>query len=235
MPDSPRRPAPPTAAQRRRQAAEQRRLQQAERGPRQRRITIVGVGAMVVFTAVVIGATVAQRHSTQTATAGGAGLVGLQSTAAPWAPEYAHLPERLAALDLPPNGDESYHIHAHLAVYVDGHPVPVPADVGISAAAGLESPMHTHDVSGVIHIEASKPSDAFTLGAFFDLWGVTFTPDTLGGYQSGDGKTVQVYVNGQLVTDGPARPVHTHDDIVVIYGAPGSSPTTDPYTWPAGE
>lgn len=226
-------PPRPTAAARR-QSAALGREQQAERARRQRRITIVGIATMVLFTAVVFGLTFAQVHRQHTATAATTGA-GLQSSAAPWAPEYAHLPQRLAALRLPPNGDESYHIHAHLAVYIDGRPVPVPANVGISAAEGLESPMHTHDTTGVIHIEASAPSDAFTLGAFFDIWGVKLTGDTLGGYRAGDGKSVQVFVNGSPVADGSAYVLHRQDDVVVAYGAPGASPTSAPYTWPAGE
>lgn len=108
------------------------------------------------------------------------------------------------------------------------------ANVGISMADRLESPTHTHDTTGVIHIEASAPSDRFTLGAFFDLWGVEFTPTQLGGYRAGAGKTVQVYVDGKPVSNGPAWPLHPHDNIVVSYGTPGSSPTTDPYEWPNG-
>ncbi|MFJ7773051.1 hypothetical protein ACIQ1J_32885 [Streptomyces sp. NPDC097107] len=102
-----------------------------------------------------------------------AALPGVQATKAAWQPEYARLPARLANLHLPPNGDESHHIHAHLAVYVDAKVVPVPANVGISMADRLESPMHTHDTSGVIHIEASQPSTVFTLGAVLDLWSVS--------------------------------------------------------------
>lgn len=162
-------------------------------------------------------------------------LPGLQATAAPWQPEYGSLPVRLAALALPPNGDEAYHIHAHLAVFVDGTAVTVPANVGISTVAQIESPMHTHDTSGVIHIEASAPSDAFTLGAFFDIWGVRFDAGQLGSYRDGGGRSVQVYVNGRQITD-PARYVlQPHDDIVVGYGAPGSFPQTVPYAWPPGE
>lgn len=164
-----------------------------------------------------------------------AALGGLQSTTAPWQPEYGSLPERLAALALPPNGDERYHIHAHLAIFVDGAPVAVAADVGVSAAARIESPMHTHDASGVVHIEASGPSDAFTLGAFFDLWGVTFDDQQLGGYQDAGGRSVQVYVDGQQISD-PARYVlRPHDDIVVGYGTSGSFPRTVAYAWPQGE
>lgn len=161
-------------------------------------------------------------------------LPGLEVTPAPWRPEYTHLPTRLAPLNLPPNGDESYHIHAHLAVFVNAQPVAVPANVGISIADRLESPMHTHDTSGIVHIEASRPSDAFTLGAFFDIWGVKFTGTQLGAYTSTTGKTLQVYVNGQPVANPTQYVLRPHDDIVVGYGAPGSVPKTVPFTWPAG-
>ena len=216
----------------------------AARSGRSRRSTIttlLGIAVVAIFAAVVVGITLAQRHTT-TAQQTGPGpavdvgsLPGLQSSAAPWQPEYAQLPARLAALHLPPNGDERYHIHAHLAVFVDGQAVAVPANVGISMTAGLESPMHTHDTTGVIHIEASQPSNAFTLGAFLDLWGVTFTSDQLGGYHNTNDKAVHVYANGQPITDPARYPLHPHDDIVIGYGSPDSFPHAVPYTWPAGE
>ncbi len=165
-------------------------------------------------------------------------LQGLQSTPAPWQPEYGSLPERLATLQsfgLPSNGDESYHVHAHLAIYVNGSPVTVPANVAISAADQIEAPMHTHDTSGVIHIEASQPSNAFTLGAFFDLWGVTFSANQLGSYQDSSGSTVQVYVNGHRIADPAHYALRPHDDIVVGYGTPGSFPHIVAFTWPTGE
>ncbi len=203
-------------------------------------LTLLAVAVVAIFAVVVLGSILTQRHTTTQATGPGppvdiGQLPGLQSSPAPWQPEYAQLPARLAALHLPPNGDESYHIHAHLAIFVDGQPVTVPANVGISAAAGLESPMHTHDTTGVIHIEASQPSSAFTLGAFLDLWGVDFTNDRLGGYHDTAGKAVHVYVNGQPITDPARYPLHPHDDIVLGYGSPDSFPHTAPFTWPDGE
>ena len=187
--------------------------------------------ALIVFVAV----SAAPSHPQNIAPVVNAGnLPGLEITPTPWPPEYASLPARLAALDLPPNGDESYHIHAHLAIYVNGQPVTIPANVGISFADQLESPMHTHDTSGIIHVEASQPSDAFTLGAFFDIWGVKFTATQIGAYKDTNEKTVQVYIDGKPVPD-PARYVlRPHDETVVGYGTPGSVPKTVPFTWPAG-
>lgn len=224
----------------RKDAARAGRALQASRAARQRRANIVT--AVAVVAVVVIGvaliAVLAQRPAGPSATAGPVDptqLPGMQSTPAPWPPEYAHLPARLAAVRVPGNGDESYHIHAHLAVYVAGQQVPVPADVGISAADGLESPMHTHDTTGTVHIEAAQPSAAFTLGAFLDLWGVPLTTNQLGGYHDSGPSTVQAYVNGQPVTDPARYALRPHDDIVLGYGPPNSVPLTAPYAWPNGE
>jgi hypothetical protein len=67
----------------------------------------------------------------------------LQTTKPPWPPEHKHLQQRLDALNLPPVGDESYHIHTLLHVYVDGQPVSVPANIGIDLSQGIEPSLHT--------------------------------------------------------------------------------------------
>ena len=226
---------------RERAAAARRAAQRAAR--RQHLMVRIGViaGGLAVVLAIVV-LIVLQRHPATTQPAAGPGtpgtavdaaaLPGLQAGDAPWPPEYDHLADRLPALDLPPNGNESFHIHAHLAVYADGQPVEVPANIGFR---DFEVPMHTHDTRGVIHIEASQPSPAFTLGAFFDVWGVLFTDTQLGGYHTSGDKAVNAYVNGKKVTD-PARYVlRSHDDIVVGYGNPESFPHTSDFAWPAGE
>jgi hypothetical protein len=49
-----------------------------------------------------------------------------------------------------------------------------------SPFAVVFSPIHTHDTSGIVHIE-SPTVRPFTLGQFFDVWGVRFTSDCIGG------------------------------------------------------
>jgi hypothetical protein len=68
----------------------------------------------------------------------------------------------------------NYHVHAHLTLLVNGKQEFVPALIGIPGGA-TGSPecfyfLHTHDTSGVIHIEAPAER-AFTLGQFFSVWG----------------------------------------------------------------
>ena len=68
---------------------------------------------------------------------------------------------------------EALHTHQHIDIYVDGQPVVVPAYIGINATEGFLSPIHTHDSTGIIHVESPTVRD-FTLGEFFDVWGVRF-------------------------------------------------------------
>src|SRR5947209_3945435 len=78
-----------------------------------------------------------------------------RDTAPPW-PAPSDPAARVAAAGLPMLGSEgsALHIHAHLDVIVDGRPVAVPALLGIDESAHQISPLHTHDETGVIHIES---------------------------------------------------------------------------------
>src|SRR5205809_7457088 len=115
-----------------------------------------------------------------------AGLVvagpGAQTSMPPWKPEYAHLAERLKAIAIPPGGKETFHIHAMLHIYVNGLLSPLPKNIGIDAAHHLESSLHTHDSTGVIHMEAPHPFN-YTLGDFFAVWGVKLGPAQVGGLE----------------------------------------------------
>jgi hypothetical protein len=159
--------------------------------------------------------------------------VGAQTTPPPWRPEYAHLAQRLKAMGLPGLSEEVFHIHFLLHVYVDRRPVTVPADVGLDQSTGTFSPLHTHDTSGIVHIEADR-TYPFTIGQFFAVWGVRFANDRLGPYESGGGEQLQVYVNGERVSDPVDYVMHEHDNIVVGYGKPGSFPTEPPANFPPG-
>src|SRR5260370_2339117 len=68
----------------------------------------------------------------------------------------------------------TFHIHAHLDIFVDGHPLTVPAFIGIENNNRCLYWLHTHTPDGVIHIE-SPQERGFTLGQFFDIWQSTST------------------------------------------------------------
>jgi hypothetical protein len=172
------------------------------------------------------------------ASAAPAGLAGIQTGAPPWPPEITHLKARLAAIGLPALTAEgvAQHTHQHLEVFIDGQPVPVPADIGINAAAGFLSPIHTHDATGIIHVESPVVRD-FTLGEFFDVWGVRFDGHCIGGECDGGGRTLSVYVNGQPFAGDPhALVLAAHQEVVVVLGTQAQVPNPIPssYRFPAG-
>jgi len=221
----------PTRKERREQARQERLAREAAeraRRQRQRRLWQIG-GALVVVAAIALAAVVIATSGGSKGTTvnnGGSGATaGLQTGPAPWPPEYGHLAERLQGLGLPGQSDQIYHVHAMLRVYVNGQQTQVPANLGIDPNGQFLAPLHTHDTSGVVHMEADQPYP-FTLGQFFTIWGVKFTPTQLGGYTTGNGNVVATYVNGKQVPNGPAYVMKPHDAIVVAYGKPGSFPTS---------
>src|SRR5882672_619347 len=60
-----------------------------------------------------------------------------------------------AGLPLFGNEQLAVHYHVHLDVLVDGQPITVPQGIGIDNTAQKISPLHTHDTTGVIHIESA--------------------------------------------------------------------------------
>jgi hypothetical protein len=149
-----------------------------------------------------------------------------------------------------------YHIHAHLTLYKDGKRVPVPADVGIPYSQAIGGQhyclywLHTHDASGVIHIE-SPTQRLYTLGQFFDIWRYTSLWDAQGGLAGAAGLVVDSsFVNalkaakpGEIHIFIGGKPVSTsyrditltkHKLITIEIGTPLKPPTTH-YDFSAAE
>lgn len=159
-----------------------------------------------------------------------------RDTPPPWnAPADAAAAVRAAGLPMLSQEGRVIHIHAHLDVSVDGQPVEVPAGIGIDRSGRGISPLHTHNATGVIHIE-SPVNRAFNLGEFFTEWEVTLSPNNVGGLHVGDGKALRIFVNRTQVTANPAAVIlNAHDEIALIYGNPqsaGSIPSR--YDFPSG-
>ena len=149
-------------------------------------------------------------------------LPGMQKGPAPWLAEIDNLLPRLKAIKLPALYDEgdALHIHQHLDILINGKAMTVPGGIGINPVARFISPLHTHDLSGVIHVESDVVRD-FTLGQFFDVWGVRFSKDCLGGYCARGADTLRVFVNGKAVGADPRNLIlREHQEIAVVYGPP---------------
>jgi hypothetical protein len=157
---------------------------------------------------------------------------------APWPANIGQLAARLSAIHLPALLEEGtvLHIHQHLDVYVDGRHLTVPAGIGIDPADGFISPLHTHDTTGVMHVE-SPDVRTFTLGQFFAVWGVRLSGRCLGGYCASGPSRVRVFVDGRRVTGDPRQvALAEHQEIVVTFGTPSQLPSPLPqnYDFPAG-
>jgi hypothetical protein len=116
-----------------------------------------------------------------------------------------------------------FHNHAHLDIFIDGQPYTVPSEVGIIPGKCIYW-LHTHDDSGVIHIE-SPVTRNFTLGQFFDIWKKQFSNVQIFDKTANATNVMAVYVNGNKI-NGEANyrniEIQEHDQIAIVFGRPPS-------------
>jgi hypothetical protein len=145
-----------------------------------------------------------------------------------------------------------YHVHSHLDVFVEGDKVVVPAGLGIDIKnpgvhtfvidganqygginppcdAPCISPLHTHDVSGVLHTESATKKNN-TLGQLFVEWNVKLSKTCVDTYCT-PAKSVAVYVDGKQFSGDPTTiPLSDHKEIAIVIGTPPAQiPAT--YDW----
>jgi hypothetical protein len=152
--------------------------------------------------------------------------------------------ERTVQAGLKPQPKEflTNHVHAHLDVFVDGKPVTVPSGIGIKidnpavrrftepdgsiSYGGIDlcneaciSPLHTHDVSGIIHTESASP-EPNTLGELFIEWGVPLDGSCVATFCS-PATPIAIYVDGELSTGDPrAIELTNQREIAIVIGTP---------------
>lgn len=217
----------------RRSRAEKKELARAEREAARRRIARTERRRQLAW---IVGITIAvaagvffftNRNERDTSTVD---LPGELETKAPWDANAAESAARATALGLPAEGT-TMHEHADVEIFVHGTKEQVPTDIGIDPEAGTIQSIHTHDDTGLVHLESSE-SREFTLGEFFGVWGVRFTPSCLGAYCNDGDNRLQVFVDGDELTDN-LQDVQLDDQtvIVVTYGTPAELPDPVPSTF----
>ena len=137
-----------------------------------------------------------------------------------------------AGLELETREHLTYHVHAHLDVFIDGEHRTVPAGIGIvitdpgvrtsdgllgASYGGISecdrpciSPLHTHDASGVIHTE-SATEEGNTLGQLFTEWGVRLDATCIGDHCTPE-TSIRIWV------DGDEQPLADAADIALTNG-----------------
>ena len=160
------------------------------------------------------------------------GDITLSTGPAPWLPpaitNSAQSAAYVTAAGFPYNVEMlQVHYHAHLDVIVNGKPVAVQPYIGFVVKGGKVTalaPLHTHDNSGIIHIENSVPA-TFVLGQFFVEWGVRLSATCVGGYCADATHDFAVFVNGNRYAGDPNQIVLSrHEEIAIEYGAKGKLP-----------
>jgi len=157
---------------------------------------------------------------------------------APWGKNEGRLRARLTALGLPalPVEGKLLHTHEHLDLYLNGRHVAVPANVGIGSDPRFYSPLHTHDRTGILHVE-SPVNTTYTLGQFFGVWGVRLTSRCIGGYCAQDDRQLRTFVDGKELAGDPGQiPLRKHEEIAIAYGTRAQLPQRIPssYDFPRG-
>ena len=145
-------------------------------------------------------------------------------------PRALHLGQTIDGIKCELSEKVAFHIHAHLAIFVNGKQRQVPYGVGIGPPlSGQRFPvgafvtggscfawLHTHTGDGIIHMEAPKQI-TFNLGEFFDIWGQKLSSTQVG---PAHGK-VTALVDGKVVGGDPRKIVlKAHELVQLDVGTP---------------
>jgi hypothetical protein len=127
------------------------------------------------------------------------------------------------------------HYHAHVDVIVRGVHITVPALIGIDPQKREITALHTHDPTGIVHIESAEDIP-FTVGQFFTEWGQPLSSTQVGPVKAADGEIVRAYRNGQHMSGDPAAMrFAAHAEIVIWLGPASEQPKVPSvYSFPAG-
>jgi hypothetical protein len=160
-------------------------------------------------------------------------LPGALDSPHPWPANNGELQQRLRAIGLEQLSAEGQvvHIHQHLDIYANGKKVTVPATIGIGPRQAFISDLHTHDTSGIMHVE-SPTQRSFSLGQFFAVWGVPLRGGCIGSLCETGAKQLRAWVNGDEVKADPTRIVlDEHQEIVLAYGTQEQMPEPVPESY----
>jgi hypothetical protein len=145
--------------------------------------------------------------------------------------------------------NSTFHIHTHVTMFHNGTQIALPLAIGVINAvivAGTYGPvvsdsgatcfysLHTHDASGIVHIENATNPNA-TLGQVFDIWGEPLSSSGFAGFSG----PMLVYVGtcapsttcstARYTGDPRAITLTNHEQITLEVGAPFVFPPF--YTW----
>jgi hypothetical protein len=123
-------------------------------------------------------------------------------------------------------GESWIHMHPYLIIDIEGTNITIPQGVGILQGGTCTEPVHTHDRSGLLHVELSQADSQahnYTLGDFFNIWAYTartspsvvpsltgpplpveFSSTDILGFKTNSTYQVTLLVDGKASTAGPS-------------------------------
>jgi hypothetical protein len=105
---------------------------------------------------------------------------------------------RILEVCLQSHSENMLHYHATLSIVIRGENQVIPTDSGV--IPGCMRGIHTHDDTGKLHIETPEAMEA-RLEHFFQIWEQPLTSTQLLDATVGDGESISLSVNGELVDD----------------------------------
>jgi len=121
----------------------------------------------------------------------------------------------------------TFHHHVHLSLFVNGEQIALPRGTGMKNPgnnafiyhADCFYWLHTHDATGIIHVEPPN-GNTFNLKQYFKIWGEPLSSNGFAGYTG----PVAVYINGTLQPgmDPNAVTFSPFEEITLVIGTPPS-------------
>lgn len=107
-----------------------------------------------------------------------------------------------------------FHIHPKLKIIIASKEQEIPRNIGVMPTCMYS--LHTHDNTGVIHVEAPEKKD-FTLADFFAVWQKTFTKDQILDYKADENNVIRMTVNGRESLEYENLILRDNDEIIIYY------------------
>lgn len=126
----------------------------------------------------------------------------------------SHRSNREVALLCTSDMATQFHIHPNLQIVINGQKQEIMANIGISLSC--MNALHTHDSSGIIHVESPEKRD-FTLSDFFAVWNKTYNKDQILDYKVDNKHVIRETINGQEVEEYENTVLRDKNQIIIFY------------------
>lgn len=120
----------------------------------------------------------------------------------------------IGCVNTPPK-NQPYHIHPTLEITILNQQSTIPENIGLTSSH--HQTIHTHDLSGTLHVESSVTRE-FYLYEFFKIWNKRFDNQCIFDYCTNTTHQLRVYVNEIEDTRFGDILLESNQKIRIVYG-----------------